>query len=57
MFMRTIFIIFCLIFSACEPYVKCTEQNEYVEKNEWNHEKGIVKTYKASWSAEWESIR
>lgn len=49
-------IIFCLLFMVgCHPPTKYTTHQEYTETTEWDHEKGIVKNPKASWSVSWES--
>lgn len=54
--MKISLFIFCLLcMFGCHPPTKYTTHQEYVKTTEWDHEKGIVKHPKASWSVHWES--
>jgi len=48
-------IAFCLFFMVgCQPVTKYTPQQDYIEEQKWDKEKGLVKNYEASWSIQWE---
>lgn len=53
----SVFSCLLLFMSSCDPSMKFTTKEEYVQKPEWSQEKGLVKntkSTKASWSVEWE---
>lgn len=55
MFKIIAIIYFLLLLCGCQPSTKYTFHEEYTEEQKWVEEKGLVKSYQATWKVRWEN--